>query len=439
MPNIPATILESLQAQPPFRHLWVAFSGGIDSHVLLHSLAQLRSQLRGADLSAIHVNHGLMPQAKQWAEHCRQVATALSVDCHIVNVDARAHVGESPEAKARQVRYQAFYSMMQKNDALLTAHHQDDQAETLMLQLLRGSGPRGLAAMPECSVKPGKTILRPLLSLSQADIESYAKQHQLQWIDDSSNEDCGYDRNYLRHQVIPLIKQRWPSMAKTISRSAQLCADAAHSLDEQAEADLDKVAVEQGLSVFALNKLSMHRLNNVLRHWIRQTGLPIPNQSVLQQVVSLLQASNDAKPLVHWKGAELRRYRDTVYIMAPLSTLPNSNPYPWQWDQELQIQGLGTLRAVADRGRGVRQDCGGYLTVGFRRGGERYRQGNHHHSLKKLFQEKGILPWLRDRIPLIYLEEELVAVGDFFVTDHYMAIGEQPGWRLQWVPSTVSC
>lgn len=433
MPNIPTTVLKSLQAQPPFRRLWVAFSGGIDSHVLLHSLVQIKQQLRGAELSAIHVNHGLMSQARAWADHCMQVAQALELDCKVINVDARADTGESPEAKARQVRYQAFYSVMQKNDCLLTAHHQDDQAETLLLQLLRGSGPRGLAAMPEFSPNPGKAILRPLLSVSQADIDAYAGEHRLHWIDDSSNEDCGFDRNYLRHQVIPLLKQRWPSMAKTISRSADLCAEAASNLDEQAAADLEQVAVEQGLSVYALNNLDRHRLHNVLRFWIRKNQLPIPNLSVLQQVVSLLQASNDAKPLVHWKGAELRRYRDTVYIMPPLVSHDVSMTLSWQWDRDLQIKGLGLLRAESVRGQGVRQDCGGSLTVRFRKGGERYPQGDHHHSLKNLFQEKGILPWMRDRIPLIYLEQELVAVGDFFISDHYIATGEQPGWHLQWI------
>ncbi|MDH5324767.1 MAG: tRNA lysidine(34) synthetase TilS [Gammaproteobacteria bacterium] len=430
MSTVLHTVQQMLKRQPPVRRYWVAFSGGVDSHVLLHCMARIED-LRGAQLWAVHVNHNLMPQAQHWVEHCTQVATQLQVPCEIVQVNAKAGQGESPEAKARQVRYAAFHALMQKNDCLLTAHHQDDQAETLLLQLMRGAGPRGLAAMPESGTQSGYTIMRPMLSLSQEQILDYAQQYQLRWVDDSSNEDCGFDRNYLRHQVIPLLKNRWPAMAKTLSRSAASCAEASRCLDEQGESDLQQVTQGEGLSVKSLNRLSSHRLHNVLRFWIRSLGLTVPNQAVLHEVENLLRASVDAKPLVHWKGAELRRYRDTVYIMAPLMPF-SAQPVLWDCQQALDFPGAGCLQAQAGIGCGIKQIYAENLIVRFRTGGERFRQAGHHHSLKNWFQEQGVLPWLRDRIPLLFHHNELVAVGDCVVDETYLAAAEEPGWSVHW-------
>jgi len=208
----------------------IAYSGGLDSHVLLHAVAAMRAELTGCEFIAVHINHGLSEKAGQWTKHCANQCEVLNITFAHINVDAKNKTGESPEAVAREVRYQAFREFMQPGDCLLTAHHQDDQAETLLIQLLRGAGPRGLAAMPYYSDFAEGWHARPLLNFSRDELHEYAQQtfsqNQSAWIDDESNSDTRFDRNFLRHEIIPKLKARFPGMAATLSRSAGLCAEA---------------------------------------------------------------------------------------------------------------------------------------------------------------------------------------------------------------------
>lgn len=265
------TLLASCQQRAYARQtLWLAYSGGLDSHVLLHLVSRLLDNLPDWDLQVIHINHDLQPDAGQWAEHCLAVCQQLDLPCRVVrlHIDAR---GESIEAAARDARYRAFAECMQQHDVLLTAQHADDQSETFMLQMLRGSGPRGMAGMPMTKKFAGGYLLRPLLGFRRHELELYANQQQLACIHDPSNQDSRFDRNFLRSEVMPVLQQRWPSLVPTLRRSAQQQAEAAELLDVLAAQDLaDCLGRTSGcLALEGLRHLSENRQRNVLRYWLR--------------------------------------------------------------------------------------------------------------------------------------------------------------------------
>ena len=441
----------------------VAYSGGVDSHVLLHALAQLRAQLPGVDLRAIHVNHGLHPGSSGWAQHCVRVCAALGVMCEVRAVDARAPSGTSPEDAARAARYAVFADVLQPGDILFTAHHQDDQAETLLLQLLRGAGPRGLAGMAELSRFGAAWLARPLLEFSRAALREYALAQQLHWIDDPSNVDTRFDRNYLRHEIMPRMQQRWPAAQVTLARSAQHCAEAAELLEVLAQSDFqyvhsDKIvsAAEKwllppsmgkelfgsslqdpkrggefssrtagSLSVSKLLALSPARQRNVLRFWIEQSGLPFPQQRHLERLQhDVLHAAADAEPRMHWPGAEVRRYRDALYVLPPLPRFDALQQQAWNLEAPLAIANVGTLTARRHRGAGLRAEaCAAGVRVAFRNGGERIQPAGraHHTTLKNLFQDAGVPPWLRTRVPLLYIGGELAAVAGYWYAAEFSA------------------
>ncbi|MDG4605564.1 MAG: tRNA lysidine(34) synthetase TilS, partial [Candidatus Contendobacter sp.] len=265
--NLDQYISAFLAAHPQSHRLIVGYSGGMDSHVLLHLLAMQRELWPERTLEAIYVDHGLHPASAVWGGHCARVCRELNVPFRTLRIDARPAPGESPEAAARQARYAALAAALEPDAALLTAHHRDDQAETLLLQLLRGAGPHGLAAMPEAARLGQGRLLRPLLNVDRAALLAYAHTQQLQWIEDASNADTGFDRNYLRHRILPLLRERWPAANRVLARSARLCAETAGWLDAEADADLARVmtARPDALSVPALRELSELRQRNLLR------------------------------------------------------------------------------------------------------------------------------------------------------------------------------
>jgi tRNA(Ile)-lysidine synthase len=418
---------------------WVAYSGGVDSHVLLHALASIRASL-GCRIGAVHVNHGLHEHAAEWETHCREVSRTLAVPFVSLRVDARAAAGESPEAAARAARYAALQDWLAPGDCLLTAQHQDDQAETLLLQLLRGSGVKGLAAMPVRADFGAGQLRRPLLDCARQALLAYARENDLDWIDDPSNQDTGLDRNFLRHRVVPELRERWPALSATLARSARHCAEATRALAQLAELDLAAVAGEtaRALQVSGLQRLSMERRRNALRHWcMRQCG-STPSTAVVERMLTdVLAGRVDAEPCVRWGDHELRRYRDQVYLLgqAPLE-LP-AGMLDWPLPRPLVLPGDGgTLSVTTETGGGIRAAAvaGNLLQVGFRHGGERCRPGGrrHHHALKKLFQEHGVLPWERSRIPLIYIGNELAAVAGLWVCEPFCAGAGEPGLAIHW-------
>jgi tRNA(Ile)-lysidine synthase len=431
-----------LNAHSHIQRLIVGYSGGLDSHVLLHLLATQRHLWSQRTLMAVYVNHGLQPAATAWGEHCRHICQQLDVPFRILLVKAQAAPGESPEAAARQARYTALAAELESDAALLTAHHRDDQAETLLLQLLRGAGPHGLAAMPTVAPLGQGWLLRPLLDADRADLRAYAHDQQLHWIDDASNADPDFDRNYLRHRIMPLLRERWPATNRVLARSAHHCAEVANWLDAEADADLARAAAVQpdGLHLPALCALSEPRQRNLLRRWLRKLGLPVPDARQLHHILhDAVTAGRDRQPWIRWRGGEARRYRDTLYALPPLAPHDARQVFTWQAVANdyppLELPGLGTLQLQNVIGAGLRGEAlaGATLTVGFRQGGERFRPVGRAHSqeLKKLLQDAGIPPWQRDRLPLLFLGSEekrhlLAVVGLGIAADH-AAAPDQPG------------
>lgn len=433
--------LKDLPAFRDMKRFVIAYSGGLDSHVLLHTIAALRTELGGCELLAVHVNHGLSANAQQWAAHCAKQCEQLGITLKQFDFDARAEVGESPEAAARDGRYAILASMIEEGDCLLTAHHQDDQAETLLIQLLRGAGPRGLAAMPGFVPFAGGWHARPLLGYSRDELQDYAQQAQLSWIDDESNSDTRFDRNFLRHDILPRLKARFPGVNSTLSRSANLCAEAAELLVSAAQADLSQVQLDaQSVSVSGLQSLGEVRARNLLHQWCRDRGLPTPSAAQLQCVWDeVVGAGPESEPVVHWAGGEVRRYRDVLFLGSPLSAHDAALRLPWDLQHGLWIPGLGELRCDRVMGQGISASAldGGTIEIRFRQGGEQLRPAGRqgHHSLKKLFQEAGIPPWLRDRIPLLYANDQLLAVAGLWVAHEAAAQTDEPGVVLLWSAS----
>lgn len=443
--DVTEQLRRTLLAAPSSHGYVVAFSGGLDSQVLLHALAGLRAELSGP-LSAIHVHHGLSPNADQWATLCADVCTQLDVPCRIIHVTARARPGESPEAAARAARYAAFEQVLALGQFLLTAHHQDDQAETLLLMLLRGAGPAGLAGMPLSRPLGQGSLLRPMLSLSRAQLSHYAKAHNLQWVDDESNLDTSYDRNFLRHEVLPLLRQRWPAAAATLTRAAVHQAEANTLLTELAAVDMKSLAGSRAdtLSVSGLLGLRPERRRNALRHWLRQQALPLPDTAHLLRIEhEVLSARADAVPLVQWPGAEARRYRDDLYAMPPLAPVP-AMVLGWDLQAPLSLpHGLGRLEAVRVVGQGISAaHCSGKtLTVTVRQGGERCQPAGraHTHELRKLMQEAGMPPWERLRTPLLLVDGQLAEVVGQWVCAPFQAAPGEPGVLVHWLrPSEIA-
>ncbi|MFO7593351.1 MAG: tRNA lysidine(34) synthetase TilS [Pseudomonadota bacterium] len=432
-------LLRTLQGLPSVPTYWIAYSGGLDSTVLLHLLASMRDELELKPV-ALHIDHGLAEHSRQWSEQCRAFSESLGVPIRIERVSINGQQEKGLEAAARHARYAVFEKALGEGEALVTAHHRDDQAETLLLQLLRGGGVHGLAAMPMLRPLGEGLLARPLLDVPRERLKAYAVEQGLTWIDDPSNFDTSLDRNYLRHTLLPQLAERRGGIREVLARSAGHFAESARLLDELAEMDRQQAMVGDGiLSVAALKALSPERCRNLLRFHLRRLGLPLPEHKHLQRILEeLLPAAEDAMPLVAWPGAEVRRYRDGLYCMAPLPPLPGSMPsLSWRGEPEMALpQRLGRLELERVSGQGVsaKKLEQGHCEVRLRQGGERIRPAGRQerHALKKLYQEAGVPPWLRARLPLVYLDGELVQVPGYWVAADVAADGMDEGIIFHW-------
>lgn len=412
----------------------VALSGGIDSVVLLHAMHALREQGRVRALRAIHADHGLQPPSRDWAEHCRRLCEPLRVPLAVVELRLDRTPGASVEALARDARYAAFARQLQPGEWLHTAHQRDDQLETVLIQLLRGAGVAGLAAMPARAALGDGWHGRPLLGVDRDEIAAYAARHALAFQRDPMNESPRFDRGWLRSEILPRLRSRWPSAATTVARSAGHLAQAARLLAEIAAADAAQIVDGPRLSVEGLQRLSRDRQANLLRWWIRQCGLRPPPAARLDSVLDgMLPARADAQPLVRWPDGELRRYRGRLYAMAPRA--PAAAP-PLDPDPSGVVDlgpGLGRLRLAP--GAGGLRPGGGAFEIRFRAGGESLRPdaARPRKDLKDLCQEAGIVPWMRSRLPLVYCGGVLAAVADLWIdADFRAAAGEAsviPVWE----------
>jgi tRNA(Ile)-lysidine synthase len=435
--SVTEAVSRCLEALPAQRQIKVAYSGGMDSHVLLHALRQKLARDGRKGLSAIHVNHGLHPDAARWAIHCEQVCRHLRVPLEIVEV--RVVVAkEGPEAAARKARYAAFEQRLKEGDALLMAHHVDDQAETFLLQLLRGAGQAGLSAMPAEAALGSGRLLRPLLELPRDEIRNYAEGHALEFIQDPSNRELRFDRNYLRHEIMPRIQQRWPAAARTIARAAGHQAALARVARELGAKALKEAEGEVTLSCKALSHLTPDPARLALRAWLEGCGFSPPSKVVLDRILDeVVTAAADAEPLVAWSGAEVRRYQGMLHVMSPLPPAEPDRVVTWDGRRTLALP-QGRLSTLAAKGGGIKAAlCAGTdLEVRFRRGGERCRPVGQSRSatLKACFQRRGVPPWERDRVPLIFLRGKLAAVAGHWVCEGFQSAESQDGLLLQWTP-----
>jgi len=436
----PRQLLTALKQHPGAHRYWVGYSGGLDSHVLLHAMVALQAALAPGEVRAIHVNHGLSPHAKAWAEHCQKVCRDLGVSCDVAAVDARPVNGEGPEAAARRARYAAIAQVMVAGDCLVTAHHQDDQAETVLLQLLRGAGPHGLSGMPAHAPFGPGSHARPLLAFTRRSLHHYATVHGLAWIEDESNVNVNLERNYLRHEILPRLRRHWPAASRTLDRAARHSQAAAAMLDAMAQEDLARVSGPdpQCLSLVELAALGPARMRNTLRYWLRQRGLPLPGSEHMDQVAAqMFAAPADREPRVSWPGAEMRRYRDRLYAFPPAGEFGTDETFPWDITQAMTLPpGGGVLSAREQIGAGVRAELcySGAVAVCFRKGGERCQPvgAAHSRTLKNLFQERGIPPWVRERTPLVYIGGRLAAVADLWICQPFAARPGERGIVFHW-------
>lgn len=416
------------------RHLTLALSGGVDSVVLLDLLLQLRSTL-GCSLSAIHVNHQISAHAAQWADFCKDLCTRNDVPIQIrkVHVARRSKLGL--EAAARAARYQAFAELT--TDLLLLAHHLDDQAETLLLNLLRGSGVGGAAGMPVVRAA-GYVLARPLIDVPRAALLAYAQQHRLAWIEDESNEDTAYTRNYLRHDVLPLIEQRFPAYRQTLARAAQHFSEADALLDELAAIDAAQAVHAGKLNLTLLAQLAPARAKNLLRAYLALQDVPSLDADRLQEWLrQLLTARADSKVALGVAGLMLRRYRGQAWVELDLPAPEPNWQMAWNGERELKLAKLGgTLSFTAISGTGISLEklSQAKVSLRLRQGGEKLKPDcrRPRKTLKHLLQEAAVPPWQRERLPLIYCADELVAVPGIGVDCSYHAGPGEPALKIFW-------
>lgn len=417
--------------RPP--RILLAFSGGRDSSVLLHLLSHWVQQ-SAVPVEAVHINHQLHEAASSWQAHCEQQAGAVGIPIRSVQVSVALNIGHGLEASARAARYAALQQALQPGDWLFTAHHADDQAETVLLNLMRGSGVTGVRGIARSRSLGEGTLWRPLLDIPVADIDRYARSHAIHWIDDHTNSDLQHDRNFLRAEVMPVLCARWPAMATSMTRSAAHASEASELLDELAAQDLLHSGEAGRLSQSALQNLGPARCRNLIRHACRRLQLPTPPFRQLRAIQDeLMTARDDAMPSVCWSGAEARRFQGHLYLLAAHDAAepPERRRLDPETDADLGRQ-LGTLRLRTSDNGGIREAVAAAgLAVRFRQGGERLRPAGHaqHRRLKSLLQEAGVVPWMRDRIPLLYAAEELVAVADLWVAAEFH---EARGFHVYW-------
>ncbi|WP_167367194.1 tRNA lysidine(34) synthetase TilS [Solemya elarraichensis gill symbiont] len=414
----PQQLLQVIEKAPPTGRFLLALSGGVDSIVLLDALVAIRQSLLPAQFIAVHVNHQIHPHAAAWADQCQQVCDSHDVELSILTVEVGKEDG--PEASARQARYDAIAGIMEPGDVLLSAHHLDDQAETLLLNLMRGSGLRGLAGMPLLRPFTDGWLMRPLLDCSRQQLLEYAEKRELEWIDDPSNLDESLDRNFVRHSVIPLLQQRWPAASDSLATSAGLLQESDELLGKQVEEELAVCMNEQ--ACLLLPKLLEHdkKMQAMLvRKWCESRGFASLPRARLYELLKQLKATGDRQPVFTWSDLFIGRHTDRLIAHQLLPQHDIRWRTQWNGNEPLQLPAdLGILRST-----GNQFDMP--LEVGFRCGGERLLQGGMHRDLKTVFNTHDVPAWLRERIPLLFRGGELIAVAD-------IQAGDSAGIQISW-------
>ncbi len=427
-------ISDLTQTLQPHRQFLLAFSGGLDSTVLLHRLVRWREQDPTIQLRAIHIHHGLSANADGWVAHCQQVCQQWQVPLLVERV-VLGDEGLGIEAHARQARYQAFRMALLPGEALVTAQHLDDQCETFLLALKRGSGPTGLSAMSGESNFAGTKLLRPLLNERRESLYQWAMTHQLAWIEDESNQDDAYDRNFLRLRIVPLLSARWPHFAEAVARSASLCGEQEQLLDEMLAAELVTLMAEDGsLAVEPLTTLSAPRRAALLRRWLGAHNALMPSRDVPERIWrEVAQAREDAFPCLRLGDFTVRRYQQRLHWV---KYIPGQTEAVLSWpdisEPLLLPADLGEL--ALEPGGALREpNQGDTVTIRFRASGNLHIVGRHGgRKLKKIWQELGVAPWRRDTTPLLFYGETLIAAADGLFVTQEGRVEEGKGVQMVW-------
>lgn len=432
---------ETLHAHvKPNDHLIVALSGGIDSVVLLDALVNYSKPMRFS-LSAVHVNHGISENASYWSEFCSQLCSTINVPISFTQLNVKGALGQSLEAAARDARYQVFNHLTA--DYVVLAQHKDDQAETLFLQLLRGAGVKGLAAMPVIRKQVSDTapqILRPLLQVSRREIENYANQNQLSWVEDESNENTRFNRNFLRHEIFPQLKKRYPSYKTTFSRTSRHLAEASGLLDELATLDKNNCSQADKLQIDRLAQLSLPRAKNLLRFIFSQQGVTLPSTVKLENLLhQLLSSRSDNKLKIPLDNLEIRCYQGAINIIPKKIAFHEKLLVTWRGEEQLalkQLNGFINFEHTKDTGINLQKLSQHPVTIRLRHGGEHFQPHSKRprRSLKNMLYEAAIPPWERSTLPLLFSGKQLVWVPGIGIDCEFQVIpgefGLNPTWQL---------
>jgi tRNA(Ile)-lysidine synthase len=431
------SFLSELKPFSSTKKFWVACSGGLDSCVLLHLFYSFKNNIKQT-IEVVYVNHGLQEESEKWGQFCKELCQQYELVFTEIVINEKCPKGKSIEEWAREKRYSLIVNMMKKNDVLFTAHHQDDQVETFFLQAFRGAGPRGLSSMPSIKSHDHIFLCRPLLDFTRAEIEGYAKENNLTWQVDSSNSDIRYDRNFLRQKVLPVIEERWPSYRKTINRLILNQQEFRSLIDDVACGDMKLVSHKDTmcLNVKALKQLSIERQKNLICFWLSEQGFSLPgSKNVIQILSDIVDSREDKSPCVDWKSVEIRRYKNLLYALEKIEGKKLNVELEWSPEDTLSILNE-TLIAKSQDGKGISKSKtkDARFIIRYRQGGEKINPDKHGHTktVKQLFQENAVLPWLRDQIPLIYIDEKLAVIPGFCIDNKYAAEENEPSWNIEW-------
>ena len=426
------------QSHKKIKSMTVALSGGIDSVVLLHLMHSLQKQY-SFKLNATHVHHGLSKNADKWVKFCEKLCTKLSVplDVYYVKLPQKKSLGI--EGEARRLRYEKL--LKTKTDLIVLAHHEDDQAETFLLQLIRGAGVKGLSSMAHFDAI--KKLWRPLLNQSKSDIESYAKQHKLKWIEDESNQNNDFDRNFIRSKVLSILKNRFNHVIKAVSRSSAHLAEAQNLLDDLAKLDLKSYLKSNDykykLQVETLNKLSLSRAKNVLRYWLEMNGQLMPSKDLLGELLrQVLHAKKDAELKIELsKAFEIRRYKDEIYLVKKNQQNQKNYEIVWKGESEISLPNGSKLKFKNVKGKGISLEKikDKKLIILNRKGGEFFKPNSKRPTkkLKQLLQESDSLPWEREELPLVFVDKDLAFLPNFGIDIKWQTKLKEDGLEITWI------
>ncbi len=413
----------------------LALSGGLDSMVLLHLMhTHLNKKYK---IRAIHVNHNLNESSDNWSEFCEKQCNELGIDLTIRSVRP-VNDGFGIEANARDERYRVMKEFLSTNELLLTAHHKDDQLETILFRIFRGTGIDGLRGIIHYMDTDGCIIFRPLLEYSRTDLEKYANENNIEWIEDDSNKDIYFDRNYIRNLLIPKIKDRWKNVEESTHRLSLIAAENHQLLDEIASEDLSQESDPNSISISCFDSHSIPRIKNMIRFLIEKNNMDMPSMHILNSGLIDLIKNDEKSAEIKWGNHVIRRFSKRLYFLNKSEAMPFEAPddIPWAIKKSINLNHpIGSLEIDFRDGIGISLDkCSENLQIKFRKGGEKISTNKQkkQKTLKDFFSEKKILPWTRDKIPLIYDNQHLICIGDFWMNDDFKATESEPSFIIHW-------